>query len=461
MDPLKVYNIGQLGVQLVASPLHQKPAVEVIRAQNAVYDKDSTGGGLRKRPGMSKLNAIAMSGGSILGGSFVAFADPSNPLTIGIRRGLYIFENTGGAFLYTDNVSSWNSVTLNQAAPFPVLGSFNNLPFNTDDHIAPIATALPGRTYFFGATGVNQELWRWNGSQAARVLRPPAPPQSGAGAQSKVTLTAIYNFDGAIYLCTMDGDPVNVGGNALFGRVFKFDPDAETMAQVGVSTWGSHSGGLVGGAPGALAWFAGRLFAFGATYQSGVAPRVYSIRPGVDEDWTLDDSTLAAGHSYTGAKVYKGELYATTRGAAGVSSIVRKRTTAGVWSTVRTNASSTVANSYMGMAVINSLLTVIERNNYDGVGGDNPKIFSYDGTTFTQRVDLRTAFYSTEAGAGLSMGGVLEYDGAVYYLSNAMAPGDGGLCLRTTDGTSYTAVYNTINTAPAQTFRYLFGVLRD
>jgi hypothetical protein len=453
-DPLRVFDLGQLGVQLVRSPLHQKPATEVIRAQNAIYDKDERGGGLRKRGGMTKLNSVALAGGAANGALYVAFADPGNPLSIGERRGLYVFGN--GIQEYSPDLSAWTPSSLAQASPFPEPQNGDNVPFNTEDHSAPHGVSLPGRIYFRGYVGsaAFAAICRWNGTQAALIAKIPAPWQSGAGDDGDVTIKTFFVVDNTVYLATGDGDPGAAGGNALFGRVFKLDPETETLTQIGTSAWGSHSGGLLGGAPMALAWFSGRLWAAGGTLQSGVAPRLYSIRPGVDEDWTLEETGTAA-HSYTSMAVYKGELYYASRCAVGTASRIRKRTAAGVYSTVRTNASTLVANSYAGLEVVNDLLVFYERDTA-GSGGDTVKLFSYDGSAFTERLDVRNIHFNGTTG-DLSVGNPVLYDGAVYWPFSIVAPDDGSVLLKSTNGTSWSV----LDSSATDNLYGILGVLRD
>src|SRR5690606_906405 len=106
-------------------------------------------GGTRKRGGLAKLNATPLDGGAVLGAMFVAFPDPTNPLTIGQRRGLYLTDPQGIESLYTDNVVSWNPATFSGNPPFPSFepGAVSS-PSSGPDNPYPVAVGLPGRLYY-------------------------------------------------------------------------------------------------------------------------------------------------------------------------------------------------------------------------------------------------------------------------------------------------------------------------
>jgi hypothetical protein len=61
MKQLKVYNIGDLGVDLVNSPLHVEDT-HVLSCQNAQVSPDDREGALKKRDGMSVINAVPAAG---------------------------------------------------------------------------------------------------------------------------------------------------------------------------------------------------------------------------------------------------------------------------------------------------------------------------------------------------------------------------------------------------------------
>lgn len=73
---LNVYNLGDLGIDLVGSPIHI-PDGALTQAQNAAVSQNQGEHGLKKRLGMAKLNATALnSGAAIVSIGNVPFAAP-------------------------------------------------------------------------------------------------------------------------------------------------------------------------------------------------------------------------------------------------------------------------------------------------------------------------------------------------------------------------------------------------
>lgn len=58
---LDLYNLGDLGVHLVETPVHS-PDGSFTAAQNVAVSQDQGEHGIRKRHGMSKFNSVAMVG---------------------------------------------------------------------------------------------------------------------------------------------------------------------------------------------------------------------------------------------------------------------------------------------------------------------------------------------------------------------------------------------------------------
>lgn len=74
---LNVYNLGDLGIDLVGSPIHILDGA-LTQAQNAAVSQHQGEHGLKKRFGMTKLNATALnSGAAIVSIGSVPFAAPS------------------------------------------------------------------------------------------------------------------------------------------------------------------------------------------------------------------------------------------------------------------------------------------------------------------------------------------------------------------------------------------------
>jgi len=72
---LDVYNLGEVGVDLVESPLHKKDGA-FLSAQNAAHKPIEAEGGIVKRRGMTKLNTVTAST-PIWSICLVSLADPN------------------------------------------------------------------------------------------------------------------------------------------------------------------------------------------------------------------------------------------------------------------------------------------------------------------------------------------------------------------------------------------------
>ncbi len=75
MSKQDVYNLGQIGIDLVNSPLHVADG-SVLQSQNAQLSPDDAELALKKRDGMAKVNSSAAAG-TIISLFNVALADPS------------------------------------------------------------------------------------------------------------------------------------------------------------------------------------------------------------------------------------------------------------------------------------------------------------------------------------------------------------------------------------------------
>lgn len=77
MGDLKVYGMGDAGVNTSSDPLHTAVG-DVTSAQNATFLGSGQRGGLSKRLGLRVFNATAL-GGAVLALLSVTIADPSAP----------------------------------------------------------------------------------------------------------------------------------------------------------------------------------------------------------------------------------------------------------------------------------------------------------------------------------------------------------------------------------------------
>lgn len=58
---LNIYNLGQLGIDLVNSPIHTEDG-SLLTCQNAQLSPDNEETSIRKRDGFSRINSVAAAG---------------------------------------------------------------------------------------------------------------------------------------------------------------------------------------------------------------------------------------------------------------------------------------------------------------------------------------------------------------------------------------------------------------
>jgi hypothetical protein len=217
--------------------------------------------------------------------------------------------------------------------------------------------------------------------------------------------------DELIYVSTFD---TGTSASDFEGRVFIFDPLAQTLTPLGAK----FSGGEV---PYALAWHLGRLWC-GTNQGNGTTGAVYFIRPGIDAAWTSDYtmSTSTVG-GVTSMRSFRGSLYVGSDNAAGAFAKILVRAVAGTYSTSDTEAGGTarVNNGVLHMtefkdklyatywnpdttnlAEIRSFDGTTWASVYDGAAGTvRPYIASFIAT---DPDDLQSYLYMVGGGSGLS-----------------------------------------------------------
>lgn len=440
-DTLAVYNLGDMGIDVDTTPLHQSDG-ELINAQNAMFDVAGNKGGLRKRFGLTKLNSGSLSG-AIMGAFDIPLQDPEATAPVtgnSFAPGLY---NEGG--YYTIDGPTWQAILVPGNGPPPIL--IPKFPIEPDWGVSsiyvcsrPLWAYAQGKAFTFtlsgGAgsqAGITRRLY---GSDDVTALI-PLPPQTGASSDPWAsTPLEINNLNGTLYITVGDGGNDGSGPNRLrflYGRVFSFDPVTEVLQQVG-NAFGTNSGENTGGAPCTTAWYLGRLFVctMPRTWTPYVKAKVYSIRPGIDETWTLETTFAADGLFPTNFAIYRDELYLGTVNAGydadavsktTANAIILKRTPNGVWSTVRTGG-GTLMNYYASLVAFNDKLYSIASTDVEGKAGATTVIEEYNGTAFSTSLNLfgASVFNSRET---VRPGQAVVYKGSLYVATYASVSGDG------------------------------------
>lgn len=334
------YLIGERGVQLVPSPIHT-PDGGLLVAKNVEFIRDQGIGGIGTRGGLAKL-----SGQTALGGSILQLANM--PLPYPGEFDLMVGLNTGETNTWdksTDGTSytGLTSGTLGRPAgidksPSTLGGgaissgqrcaSYKGLFYYPSDNYI-VDTSAPPLNVF-------------NGSIAYEQFSVPANP-TATGVCKWISDLLIYN--GLIYLAVYD--PGGVAPDHK-GRVLAYDPSVGTLYEVG-NRFGNGSGENTAGFPFCLAAYGGYLWAGTYGISGNNQGKVYKIRVGVDETWTLDTTGTLHNGYYMSLCAYKGSLYMATDADSSGTSIIQKRTSTG---TVTTSFTAPASNTSYNMGLI-------------------------------------------------------------------------------------------------------------
>jgi hypothetical protein len=235
-------------------------------------------------------------------------------------------------------------------------------------------------------------------------------------------ISDLWVNNGLIYMGVFD-----LGGVApdLNGRVLAFNPNTRTIDQVGKLPFGDGTGELRKGFPFCLTSYLGQLWAgtYGVT-AAGTLGNLYRILPGVDVDWTLDKTALAASGYFMSLCEYNGNLYAASSSTAvGNTARIEQRTAAGVWSTSH-SAADTGISYHCGLIVFDTNLYAAFFKN-----GVRCLIKKFDGTTWTTDKDVGVDFATTAVAPGMPF----LYGADLYWpFTDLTAAGTAGFLLKRT-----------------------------
>lgn len=303
------YKVGQLGLNLVASPLHLTEDA-LLAAQNVERVRDAGIGGIGSRRGLAPFHPDG------LGGEIVSmFNVPLDSEGFGGGGGFLsaIFGFTNGAeeivWLGTDD-----AVTFPEQADPVQDGAIGT---DTLARQSSFAT-LDGVLYYLSAGGASGTIWSWNGTTNTEVI--DTWPDPGGG----YTFFGVYKMiaaNGVLYISTLY---TGMADNRMYVYVW----DGVTLEQVGDPVTGT-SAEMV---PIGLAYCFDLLFA-GMDDTNG-APEIYRIDPSGAGAWTLDE-TFAATLMLNDLFTFDAELYAAfapvTQGG-GTNGAVHVRNSSGSWS---------------------------------------------------------------------------------------------------------------------------------
>lgn len=448
MGKIDIYGWG--GVNTTKNPVQLENS-ELTKAQNAIRDAAGEHGALRKRPGLTKINTIALSG-SVNG--FVNV--PIN--VVGTRRFLVGVDQ--------DITASYQWITSTDTFT------------NTSTATSPAACTRGNTTRsqgWFAANGGNGASLTNRACQIEdRFIYPgdytrgnPAPVRIYDGTVDKflfeiplnakvvadIGLTGYATKPGSImqmlvvgkkiYLVSIDYVHVNTGS---YSRIMEYDMETGTLSQIGQSCSGwvndvctASNGGDTGGSTGVfscVAWHQGMLYAGvgppPAEVANSTGAGVYRIRPGVDTTWTYDFDNSGAADTDLETPVcmasYKGKLYVGMMDQNSATARIVVRDYAGSYSNSTTGGSST-GSAWTDMIVFGENLYACL---YDDNGGSSTSsIWKFDNSSWTNVKTLSTA--TANPYIGVSM---VVHNGRLFVL--ALNDSRSAMVTHTADGSSWT-----------------------
>lgn len=441
MPKIDVY--GWQGVNTTKNPI-QLDDNELSKAQNAFRDSAGEHGALRKRPGLTKINSVALSG-EILG--FINV--PLNPVTV--RRFLIGAEQTATApaytwFTSTDEFGTVTTATTPGAVPkrdvssgawFGTIGtSMLNRGAQTErlfiypgDHL--VGAMWPIRVY---DGTVDRELFVIPPNPTAlanlgTLYKPTTPPAASAYASQIPQMLIVGQ---KLYIVINDFMKPVV---ARFSRIMEYDFETRGIRQIGQGS-GSASGEIGDGAVQfrSLAYFQGYLYAgVGSTttgYNSTDAG-IWKIQPDTESTWVreLDLSSGTVGETPLCMAEYNGQLYAGLQDYDSATQRLLVRATDGTWSQ-STSMGTAVGSGWLCLKVFQDNLYA---TSFDEAGAtDVTRIHKFDGSSWSV---VKTIESDGNARMGVEM---VVHNNRLYVL--ATRDTEIGLMTHTSDGSSWTDV---------------------
>lgn len=371
---LNLYNLGDIGVDLVSSPVHSADG-SLVSAQNAQTEEVQGAHTIGKRLGLALLTPEAMDG-PVLAIANIPFPDPFAPLP---TEGSALFANTqtdGAAFnVRTLDGTTWTTV--------------DNLPTRWFDTVLPV-----------GAITVSVRGGAISGRDETLIYSDTANLKSFDGS-SLTTLVAISPGadDRVRGICLHDDAPHLLITDIVANTAVVKRWNGTTLASVGAAIVLEAT--MITSAFGAL-WIgtnANVIYRWSA--DDGLTTAL-TITPGGGATLTVTDITLV------GVTLYASCGTSTGGGATGEDNLVLVRNLNGTWSDV------TPAGAAEGLygPMVNADGALLAVRNGDGAftGCD---VWRLDGDGWAVDLDVTTI---TEDPTSTIVTAILAFNGAVYAL---------------------------------------------
>lgn len=374
---IDIYNLGLLGVNVDASPIHLNDG-EVIRAQNWQVDPAGVAGGLRRRDGHVHLNATPLDG-AVTGVVGVALPDRSL-----LARKFYLPYSDAAASNITWRTSTdtvtWTDITTgSKPQQRGDLGA--TIGVNLFSSGALRWATLNNKIYYpahdYVGLSTYPTIHVFDGTNdyvLTYILPSPFSPTTvPIGILSIVPYSA-----NALIVSTYDAT-----GGVAHGRVLLLNVTNGQLTQIGPQT----------DLPLCLCplVYGGRIWI--SNYNgSGGSPSIVRWALIDDESWTIDkdmsDATFTdSSHGYTyGMASFKGDLYVGFGADVFGHGCIRKRSTIGTWTEVHTS-DGTGGGNYCGPFIVSQDGLTLYAFQWSVSGGASPIgriLKTTDGTVWTQ-----------------------------------------------------------------------------
>jgi hypothetical protein len=447
---LNVYNLGSLGVNVDKNPVQLEDG-ELTKAQNAIHDPTGSMGGVRKRPGLTKINSSAVSG-SVFGVINVPIA----PITV--RRFLI------GADQDVSAVYQWITST----------DDFGNVTTAT----TPAAVANPvGAQAWFGARvlsnrgtqgdgfilypgqytrGNPQPIRIYDGTVDRELFQIPINSVAYANEPSNYAASVgevlqMLLVDTKLYIVSHD---FTNGAAPHYGRVLEYDFDTGSLQQIGQGCSNATNDIGTGGNDvfTCLAFHQGFLYAGVGPVTTGegsAGAGVYRIRPGVDSTWTYDFDCSAAGEERPMCMAsYKGKLYVGMHDQNTGTQRIMVRDYAGAY-TSSTTQGTLSGSAWIWMQVFgdNLYATSLDVNG----ASSQTRVHKFDGSSWSVAKTLDSGTASPRMGVHM-----LVHNGKLYVLG--INSSRNGIVSSTSDGTTWVDQSSGLASGNVVS---VFGVLTD
>lgn len=388
---ISVYNLGQLGVDVVKTPVHIDDGA-FTKAQNAQLDTVQGVGGIRKRDGMARHNSSAMAG-AVRGVIGLPLADPNS-----LTRWFYIpIDDHGGAATGTwrrsSNGTSWSTVAVGgiPVVAESIASGLHDTAFPYWQDFQPWI-ALNNAIYYpsndYTHTTDDVPIHRFDGSVDYRITQIPNNAFASTTRQGRIG--CIFPYDERTMLLSIQDEDQR-------SRILLLDTRTGQITTVASqSDWPfSDINGLgYNAVPGGVALFQGRIFVALANLSGVAASRVYWARA-TSPTWTYEAAGDTTPNVCLGAAVFKGDLYLAYGATTAIAAKIRKRTPAGSYSTVLTSGSTTTLNYYGPLIVsrdgakMYTFQDTMGGTSVSGNTADSQVIFSTtDGSAWTKEYDV-------------------------------------------------------------------------